>query len=259
MARPGGLGREEHFDPNNLNYLITDVVPVSAEERKLVLLAARAPETAGTQRGFAFASPAGTLTHKYHWDAAWWENQLTTPECTGAALIHAMADGPVTHRGQNPIADRHALYLEIQAVDRAEGRYYGEGATSLAMAKAAQRRGWIGEYRWGYALADFLAGIKVGPVLLGVNWYEGMDDPDRKHGIIRATGAIRGGHEIVANGVDLDDGIVRLKNSWGRAWGKRGHAYLPFEDLERLIAEDGDVCLFRELPAARPSAERKAS
>jgi C1A family cysteine protease len=45
-----------------------------------------------------------------------------------------------------------------------------------------------------------------------------------------------------------------LKQSWGREWGKRGHAYLPFEDLERLIAEDGDVCCFRELPTQKAVA-----
>lgn len=249
--RPKGLGLVPHFDPRNLNYLISDVVPVSQSERKAAILASRSP---GAESGNAVADVGrGPATSKYHWDSAWWGDQGDTSMCTAFALTHAMADGPVTHRGQNPLADPRATYAEIQSIDKAEGRDYGPdgGATSLAMAKCAMRRGWIGEYRWGYSLADFLAGIKVGPVLLGVNWYSGMDWPDKKRGVIRANGFVRGGHEIVANGVDLDDGLVRLKNSWGRQYGRGGHAYLPFEDLERLIAEDGDVLLFREMPSAK--------
>jgi hypothetical protein len=253
MPRIGGLGRTPHFDPRNLKYLIADVVSVTDDERKASIVAARARTVPADAQRAAGVAP-GAVTSRYFYDAAWWGDQGDSPACTAFALTHAMADGPVTHRGQNPIETPETVYAGIQAVDRAEGRYYSEGATSLAMAQYAASRGWIGEYRWGYSLADFLAGIKTGPVLLGINWYEGMDLPDRKHAMIRAIGRIRGGHEIVANGVDLDDGVVRLKQSWGREWGKRGHAYLPFEDLERLIAEDGDVLAFRELPTQKAVA-----
>lgn len=163
-----------------------------------------------------------------------------------------MADGPVTHPEKVPLEDPDVLYNEIVAIDRSEGRVYSEGATSLAMAKAAQRRRWIGEYRWGYTLKDAVAALQVGPILLGIDWYTGMDNPHPKYPIIRAIGEIRGGHELVVNGIDLDDGLVRLKNSWGRAWGMNGHAWLPLEELEYLIASGGDVCMFRELPSAKP-------
>jgi hypothetical protein len=248
----GGLGRREHFDVRNLAYQITDVVPIVAADATAALAASRVQRLLETP-GPIPAVPTSERHSVYFWDSAWWGDQGDTPHCTAFALSHAMADGPVTHRRQNPMMDPHALYTAIQTRDRASGRFYDEGATSLAMAQEAQARGWIGEYRWGYDLAAFVTAIRVGPVLLGIDWYSGMDDPDEKEAIIHATGRIRGGHEIVCNGADFASGMARVKQSWGRAWGRRGHAYLPFADLERLIADGGDVLLFRELPAQRPA------
>jgi len=33
-----------------------------------------------------------------------------------------------------------------------------------------------------------------------------------------------------------------VTNSWGDEWGKSGEFYLPFRDLERLIADNGEAC-----------------
>jgi hypothetical protein len=237
-----GLGRVASFDPQNLNYMITDVVPPHSEDVRRAL---------GASRG-APAAPV-EWSSVYFWDSAWWGDQGETPMCTAYALSHTMADGPVTHPKHNPLVDPATLYEAIVARDRAAGRVYDGGATSLAMAQEAQSRGWIGEYRWGYSLADFVAGIRVGPVILGIDWYTGMDTPSTE-GVIRATGTVRGGHEIEANGADFAHGLVRLKQSWGRAFGKRGHVYLPFADLERLIASGGDCVLVRELPTPAKAA-----
>lgn len=255
-----GLGRREHFDPRNLSYAIADVVPIDPVDATTALAASRMQRTNAVALGATAPIPdtvvvtTGERRSVYFWDSAWWGDQGDTPHCTAYALSHAMADGPVTHRGLNPVAEPHGLYTAIQARDRAAGRYYDEGATSLAMAQEAVARGWVGEYRWGYTLAEFVAAIRVGPVLLGIDWYTGMDDPDEKEAIVHATGSIRGGHEIVCNGADFATGMARLKNSWGRSYGRRGHAYLPFADLEKLIADGGDVLLFRELPVEREKA-----
>ncbi len=239
----GGLGRVRSFDPANLDYLITDVVPAHAADVRHAMAASR-----GTP------PPSPERASTYFYDSAWWGDQGQTSMCTAFALSHAMADGPVTHPRQNPMMDPATLYAAIVGRDRAAGRNYDGGATSLAMAQEAQARGWIGEYRWGYSLAEFVAGMRVGPVILGIDWYSGMDDPSATDGIIRATGAVRGGHEIVCNGADFTHGVARLKNSWGRAWGKKGHAFLPFADLEKLIASGGDCVLVRELPTPATKA-----
>lgn len=246
-----GLGLQQHFDPRNLNYLIRDVITPNEGLSKQALLTSRIKGTA----------PVGLekADRKYYWDSAWWGDQNGFAACTAYALVHAMADGPVTHPGQNPVADPMTLYGLIQSEDVVHGRNYGfdGGATSLAMAEVAKRVGWIGEYRWGYTLDEFVAAIRTGPVLLGINWYSGMDTPGGRDAIIRAKGHIRGGHEILANGADFKRGLARLKQSWGRDnYGDRGHALLPFEDLEKLIAEDGDVLLFRELKTDDPRTKR---
>lgn len=247
-----GLGRVHFFDPQNLNYLIRDIIAPNEELVKQALLTSRTKGTAPLS--------VNRTDKKYFWDSAWWGDQGPTPSCTAFALSHAMADGPVTHPGQNPLEDPMFLYAEIQAQDRLEGRNFSEGATSLAMAKVAVKHQWIGEYRWGYSLDEFVAAIRTGPVLLGINWYTGMDTPGGKDAIIRAKGRYRGGHEIEANGADFSRGLVRLKQSWGKDnYGNKGHALLPFEDLEQLIAEDGDVLLFRELKTDDPRTKRDES
>lgn len=247
----GGLGRAEFFDSRNLSYSISDVVPVDAVDTRLALTASREQRVPETGPAIPRTSERRTV---YFYDSAWWGDQGALPHCTAYALSHAMADGPVTHPQQNPMLAPAQLYEAIVARDRAAGRYYSGGATSLAMAQEAQARGWIGAYNWGYSLAEFVAAIRVGPVLLGINWYTGMDSPSAQDGIIRATGTVRGGHEIVCNGADFASGTARLKQSWGRAWAKRGHAYLPFADLETLIAAGGDVLLFRERSTSRSLA-----
>jgi hypothetical protein len=269
MRETVGLGRVAFFDPRNLDHMIADATPTTPEDRKLAVLAARDPaaltvHAEGTgiasefPRALAGVSDDAGRLYKYHNADSWWGDQGSSSQCTAYASLKAMRDGPVTHPGVD-FPDPTTLYREIVAEDRAAGRYYTEGATSLAMARVWQRRGFIASYRWGYSLSEFLTAIRSGPVLLGVNWYEGMDDPDPKHGIIRAIGRNRGGHEIVANGVDLAGGVVRLANSWGREWGSRGFAYLPLEDLAKLIAEDGDVLIFQEARSDDPRTKRDES
>jgi hypothetical protein len=192
--------------------------------------------------------PMPTITMRYWNDSAIWLDQGATSQCTAYSLLHYMADGPVTHRA-NPLAMPRTVYEVIQAIDRSEGRDYGEdgGATMLAQSKAALSLGWYGEYRWGYTLDELIrALLLVGPVLLGTNWYDGQMNTDLA-GRVHVTGRIVGGHAYVVNGVNTIRETVRIKNSWSRQWGANGHATMSFADLNRLIAEDGEVVLPREL------------
>lgn len=250
------LGRQTGaFDARNLDFLISDHADVDPTE------AVRAQRTAmaasrGGSAAVAAQSSRRPMVGKYHHDSAWHGDQGFTSQCTAYSALHAMADGPVTHKGRNPLEEPYTLYNFIQSIDREMGLDFGPegGATMLALAKALQRRGYISAYLWGYTVADLVAALQLGPVLIGVDWYEGMDRPDPKHGVIQAVGAVRGGHAIVANGIDLDDGMLRLKNSWSRQWGQGGHCYLPLEDVEWLIADGGEVLTFTENPDAAKAA-----
>lgn len=236
------LGRQRHFDRRNADYLIAN----TSEDRQAAVLAARAaaPAPAEPQR----------RTSQYFYDSEWHGDQGETSFCTAYAGLHLVSDGPVRHHGRTkgePIMPPTEFFAQIQAIDRREGRTYVEGATALALAKALKAQGVITEYRWGYTMADFIAAIRKGPVLLGLDWLEGMFYPDPKHGVIRAFGPVYGGHEIEANGCDFDDGMVRLKNSWGTSWGQNGHCYIPMEDLEWLIAAGGDMLIVKEVSTTK--------
>ncbi len=233
------LGRQPAaFDPRNLNFPIVQPDDRASAERTAVLAA----------RGVLGDTPSV----KYHWAGGWHGDQGDTPSCTAFAALHTMADGPVTYPDAKtqPRHDPLSLYELIRATDRAEGRYFDEGATMLAMAKTLKKYGYISVYFWGYTLADFLAAIRVGPVMIGVDWHEGMFYPDRKFGVARAFGTIAGGHAIEANGADFQGGMARFKQSWGRSHGREGVIYVPFEDLERLLAAGGEVLAVEEIPDA---------
>jgi len=143
-----------------------------------------------------------------------------------------------------PISDAEALYnyrLAV-AIDRAEGRYYRSGATVLAGAKAMRSAGYIREFRWGDGLYDTLSALSwSGPVVLGIDWHESMyEAPD---GLVTVSGAIAGGHCILATGVSVRHKTVTLRNSWGPDWGNGGSAKIAWADLQMLLAAGGEACV----------------
>jgi len=86
----------------------------------------------------------------------------------------------------------------------------------------------------------------MGPVVVGTNWYWNMFYPNSE-GILNIGGKLPGGHAYLINGVDTKRQLFRIKNSWGRAWGKNGSAYIRFYDMKMLIAKNGEVCLAIEV------------
>lgn len=186
-----------------------------------------------------------------------WRNELNLDQgpdgaCVGFAWAHEAASRPV------PVAnlgyhDAFAVYKDAQKIDPWPGEDYS-GTSVLAGAKVAKERGWLKEYRWAFNTNDALAAIsRHGPVVLGINWYDGMFDTD-ENGFIAPTGRIAGGHAIIARGVSKKDETVLLHNSWGRNWGGTkwgpGTALLTWDNLDRLLHEDGEACVpvFRSKP-----------
>lgn len=182
--------------------------------------------------------------YRYWHDREAFLDQNGYPHCVGYSWTHWLNDGPVARAGfeDNNYADN--LYFNAQLVDEWPGENYS-GSSVRAGAKVLHQFGYISEYRFGHDLQTVVHTLlNEGPVVAGTNWYSTMFTPDAQGFLrIHPDAKVEGGHAYVLNGVNLDKGVVRVKNSWGTSWGLGGRAKLDFETLERLINEDGECCL----------------
>jgi hypothetical protein len=185
----------------------------------------------------------------YTWSLGTTLDQGSEGACVGFGWAHELLARPAVVSGIDNRAARERLYWEIQRRDPWPGGAYPgaspfyEGTAVLTGAQYAHGLGAMAEYRWSFSLAELVMAIGyAGPAVLGLNWYEGMFEPDER-GYIRPTGSLAGGHCIVARGVSLKYGYVLLHNSWGASWGKNGTCLISFNDLDRLLHEQGEACI----------------
>lgn len=138
--------------------------------------------------------------------------------------------------------DARTLYAAATRHDEFWGIYPPDdfGSSGLGGAKAMKQYGFITEYRHVFDFETLLSVVIETPVMVGINWYSGMYDPNSR-GIIRPTGSLCGGHEILIRGVDFMDKFFRLRNHWSPEWGIKGDCYISFDDMQRLLKEEGDV------------------
>lgn len=191
-----------------------------------------------------------TVNYRGWYSDVIWLDQGATSQCTAHAMLHVLHDGPQTHRPYHtaePLAPVVDLYREAQCLDPWGCRSSDDGSTMRAICQAAQKRGLLGSYWWAQSFEDALDHLLTrGPLLVGTWWYSGMFKPDST-GTIRPTGSRAGGHAWKIDAISRRTQRVRLKNSWGRGWGRRGFAYLSFDDLQRLYEEDGEFVGVSEL------------
>ncbi len=176
-------------------------------------------------------------------------------ECVSHSLAHELGAGPVQVRGKTSYW-AHRFFARIQAADRAMGNDFGPdgGATMLAGAKAAKAHGHITGYRWCFGVDQVVDALcSVGPVWLGVPWYESGYDTFAD-GLVEQTGRIVGGHAITAVGYDehpRHGPVVVWVNSWGRGYGvadrrlnlRGGVGYIPLATLDMLLRQDGEAVI----------------
>lgn len=133
--------------------------------------------------------------------------------------------------------------------------WYGEdyeGTSVDAGAAALKAKGYMLAYKWATKVEEIALGVAYeGPGVAGTYWKSGMFEP-RPSGLLEVTGSNEGGHAWLIRGVVLKPrlkGETRLgpcfamTNTWGHSWGQNGTAYITFEDMERLLGEDGEFCL----------------
>lgn len=170
-------------------------------------------------------------------------DQGSEGSCVGHGFAHDLiaAPFPLTTIA---LPDAKRIYKAAQDIDEWPGNLY-EGTSVIAGAKAVMNLFWnaMESYRWATTIQDVIATLGYhGPVVVGFNWYTGMYNIDSL-GYIRVYGTIAGGHCLLVRGVDVENARFLLHNSWGPTWGKNGTAWMTFEDFERLMTENGDVCV----------------
>lgn len=171
--------------------------------------------------------------------------------CVGFGWAAMLSAYPKPVSGIDDNFAKNEIYEEAKTVDEWPGTDY-EGTSVLAGAKVVQSLGYISSYHWAFSIEELLRAVAYGgPVVVGVNWYEGMVNP-RTSALIKAEGDILGGHCVCVRGVSLRSilpgekrglPVVRIRNSWGSSYGRRGDVFLPIEDMEKLLKEQGECCL----------------
>lgn len=163
--------------------------------------------------------------------------------CTGNALTHMLGTAEFDVDPKWLLDENFAVqrYGRATQVDPFDGTYppTDSGSDGVSVCKAGQQDGFLSGYTHATSLAGCYTMIAARAFIIGINWYEGMDDPD-VHGNVQIAGQVRGGHEpcVVAR---QPDGRWRVKNSWGAFWGDQGHFYLTDAQLTRLLSEQGDA------------------
>jgi hypothetical protein len=201
----------------------------------------RIPEFDERSRNFPIRSLRRGPGRAYTWACAKHLDQGNQGACVGFGVAHELIARPVpVMRIDGKYA--RSIYQEAKRVDSWPGENYS-GTSVLAGCKVAQARGWIEGYYWAFGINDLIAGLAGGPAVLGVNWYSGMERPD-KAGFIKVSGQSRGGHCILCKGLSNKGKFFILHNSWGKGWGRGGDCKIRFSDMERLLSEKGEAAFF---------------
>lgn len=223
------LGRHLNHDPRSLRYLV--------------------------------ASPARTLNSVEHERIIPVLDQGDLGSCTGNAAVGALGTQPLYDALDLSIGGKDNLdeplareiYSDATEIDPYPGVWPSEdtGSDGLSAAKACKTRGLISGYTHATSLTAMQAALQDTPVIVGVNWYEGFNDPTTV-GFVNIHGSIRGGHEFEVIGLNIETKMFHAVNSWGDGWGLHGHFWFSFADMDRLLHEDGDCTQLLPLTVPAP-------
>lgn len=172
-------------------------------------------------------------------------DQGSLGSCTGNAAAKCLSTAPFIHDLDEAEAVR--IYSEATKIDPFDGVYppTDSGSDGISVMKVCQKRGYITSYQWAFNLDQALSALMEKPGICGVEWREGMFNPDSR-GRVKPVGAVCGGHEVTMIGYDkaTEEGI--FVNSWGPGWGVvvqgiTGCFRMRIDDFSSLLATGGDV------------------
>lgn len=164
--------------------------------------------------------------------------------CTAHALCgilsfedSSIADG---QRLESVVAAVHQAARELEG---ANTPYAGHGHSALTVCRAATRLGLIASYEHAFGVEHALLTLTLRPVMTGFTWYSSFDFPDPETGLVEIAydAKARGGHEVVADEIDVDGELVWFYSSWGTEFGHNGRFCMSFATWDHLLRDRGDV------------------
>lgn len=201
-------------------------------------------------------------------------NQGETGTCVGHGIKHWLMTAPIVDAydaGLSPFdLYRRFVVLDEWAQNDAEATAPDGGLVFGTSVRAGMKwlraNGYLKEYVRCYAATTVQVAVRtLTPVPVGTNWTGAMFTPTAE-GIVRYDGTdLRGGHCYLCHWYDDHRGLFLFQNSWGHRWGvdhptqknlagTRGFFWMPGEDFEQLIQDDGEAWAGVETRRRRPVA-----
>lgn len=260
---PHLLGRIFRPDPRDRDFLLARVIEEAAAPTGKRLHAAPVVYDQGQTPECVGYSTAGLLSvHRHEADP----DDPDDPTFDGAA-IYAWANA---HDGDPTVHDGSTVRAGFQALMQAGGKVTASTDAADDPVGAVDK---IANYLWADTtlpdrdlnrVATWL--LTVGPVVVGILWYQDMFNPSAE-GIVTPTGGVAGGHAIMVRGVNMDTKMFCLRNSWG-AWSGTVHddwsftadgggdCLISWADLFAVLSQNGEAgaAVADPLPAPVPPA-----
>jgi hypothetical protein len=174
-------------------------------------------------------------------------DQGNTGHCVGFGGADFGINTPIEDAYTNADGDR--LYYLCKVVDGEPNQE--DGSTVRSIAQVLQQEGRIANYAFASSTDEITYWLlNNGPVIVGTEWTSDMFMPNSDN-IIRPTGNVQGGHCYLLN-EKTSNGLYGLQNSWGKAWGVNGKAYISIDDFAILFRSGGEAMTSVELPIDTP-------
>lgn len=236
MSRTYPLGRRVEHDPRSLAYA-HGVLPRSAIHS--VNWTRRADifdqGQLGSCTGNAAAGAVGSDSYLRT------GSRQVTITAAGAAASHGYFKA-----GLQLVNEPFAInaYGLATVLDEFTGSYPPDdtGSSGIGAAKALQTVGLITGYTHAFDILALKSALQAGPVLWGTVWLQSMFSTDTSGFlVVDRSSAVVGGHELCITGYEVDTGVYKVANSWGKGWGKDGFCFVALGDMAWLLAHDGDI------------------
>jgi hypothetical protein len=171
--------------------------------------------------------------------------------CVGNAAEGCLATDPFYIAGKTYDEPGAVQIYEWSSAISSPGNSYPPndcGSSGPASGQALENAHLISSYTHAVDLDGLLEGLQTAPASIGVPWMTTFDAP-LGTGELQLTGAstVRGGHELEAEEVDVENQRVWITNSWGLSWSLQGRAWFSYATLTSLFQQGADATFFIKL------------